>query len=91
MVWMKPRPSLFPGKPEEDGEKIFTISEKAMLEIKAWKEEHNQKCEIPEWMAFFTPTSKYTYEFCETGLGDNPRIRCQCGEKFYPPAASEDL
>lgn len=91
MVWAKPKPSPYPGKPEEIGEKNFTISEKSMLEINEWRKEHNKKCDIPEWMAFFTPTSKYTYTFCETGIGDNPQIHCQCGEKFYPPSASEDF
>ena len=74
-----------------DGDKVFTIPAEKLAEIINWMNEHNKECGLPECYGGFTPTSKYTHTFRETGIGDNTKIVCDCGAEFYSAAGDENI
>ncbi len=73
--------------------KVFEISAAKWAEMKKWMEEHNKQCQIGKARCYrgFTPTSKYIFTFRPTGIGDNPKVLCDCGEGFYSSAGDEDI
>ena len=84
------RPAPWPGS--TDGhDKTFHIDTKSFAEIEEWKNTHHMSCDIPEWRDGFTPTSKYSYQFRETGIGDEIKIICACGAEFAPVSQAENI